>query len=152
VVLVLYRQIRASLVSHVADLTAHIERRVPRTLLESVCALRVASEAKIFFLAPGRCFQQLILVSRCVWIMATEAVANRRLMNVPFDLRGVFVGMAGEAELVGSRCDQLHPSDIFVNSNLMTTCTSHRNRRMDRFALGFVGMTLETLRRIGILL
>ena len=47
--------------------------------------------------------------------MAFQAVANRRRMHMAFELGGVFIGVAGEAEFVGDRANERYVSCILVD-------------------------------------
>jgi hypothetical protein len=104
----------------------------------SICSLIVAGETQIIFLLARCRLQQLILVVGGVRIVARQAISNRRGMNVPFDLRGVFIAVAGEAYFVGCGRDQLYMCDIPVDPNFVAAQASHRDGGMNRFALGFV--------------
>ena len=77
-------------------------------------------------------------------IVAGQAIANRRRVDLSLDLRGIFVGVAGEAELVRSGGDQLDAGGVFVDADFVTTGAAHRNGGMDGFAFRFVFMALET--------
>lgn len=81
-------------------------------------------------------------------IVALEAISHRGRMHRPFDLSSIFVGVARQAKSVRSSGDQLHASDVFVNSNLMAGGAAHGNGRMHRFAFGFIFMAGKARRRI----
>src|SRR6266568_53342 len=70
------------LMSGVAGVAPHVERRVAATLLGDIQARRMAAEAQIFFRIPGGCFHQLILVFRGVRIVALQTIAHRWRMNL----------------------------------------------------------------------
>src|SRR5579863_4571107 len=82
-------------------------------------------------------------------IVAGQAIANGGRVNASFNLRGIFVAMASEAELVGSGGDQLDVSDIPVDPNLVATQATHRDCGMDRLAFGLILMASQTGCRIG---
>jgi len=73
-------------------------------------------------------------------------------MYVTVDLRGVFVTVTGQAQFVRDCGDQLHPRNIFVDPNFVTTGASHRNGGMNRLALGFVCVALEALSGVYVLI
>ena len=128
----------ARLVRDVASVAAHVEGGVAASLLWNIRSLRVAAQAEIVFLIAGGWLQQLVLVVGSMRIVALHAIANGRWMNRPLISRGVFVGVAGEAQLVGSGGDQLYARDVFVDPDLVATGTAHRNRGVDRLALCLV--------------
>ena len=84
-------------------------------------------------------------------IVAREAIANCRLVDVSLNLAGVLVGVAGKAKLVGSRSDQRDPGYVLVYANFMAARTACRNRRMDKLALRFFCVTLNAFCGIGVL-
>ncbi len=112
----------------------------------------MASETEIVFLVAGGRFQQLVLVIRRMWIMTFQAIAYRRRVNGALELGGIFVGMAGETEPVGSGSDQLNAGDILVDPNFMAAQAPHRDGGMDEFAFRFILVTFEALGRVDILL
>ena len=85
-------------------------------------------------------------------IVALEAIANGRAVDLAFDFCGVLVGVAGNTERLGSGCDQLDASNVFIDPDLVTAGTARRNGRMHHRAFGFVFVTLKTFRAIDILL
>lgn len=114
----------------------------------NICALRVAAEAEIVLLLAGGRFQQLVLVRRSVRVVAGQAIANGRLVDLSLDLRGIFVAVAGEAELVRGGGDQHYPGGVFVDADLVTAQTAGGDSGVDGLALGFVFVTLEAFRAI----
>src|SRR5579885_306458 len=137
-------------VGHMAGFAAHVQSGVPAALLRYVEAGLVATEAQILLGVSRTGLQQLVLVVGDVRIMALDAIPYRRAVHNTFDFGGVLVGMASKAESVRRRGDELYPGDVFVRANLMTAQTAHRDRRVDRLALGFILMTLEALFRISV--
>ena len=77
--------------------------------------------------------------------MAGQAIADGRLVDVPLDLGGVFVAVAGQAKLVRRGRDQHDAGSVFVDANLVTAQTSGGDRGVNGRALGLVGVTLEAL-------
>lgn len=71
-------------------------------------------------------------------IVTLDAVTNRRRMHVPLNLRGIFVAVAGKAELVGGRGDQLYVRDIPVDPDFVAAHATHRHGRMHCFALRLI--------------
>jgi hypothetical protein len=49
-------------------------------------------------------------------------------VDLTFDLSGILIGVAGEAEGLGGGGDQLYAGDVFISADLVTTRTSRRNR------------------------
>src|SRR5579863_2406877 len=88
----------AGLVGYVAGLAAHVESWMPAALLRNIDPDVVATEAKVLFLIPRSRFQELVLVVRCVRIMALHAIAHRGAVDRALDVRGVFIRMAGQAQ------------------------------------------------------
>ena len=103
----------ARLVRRVARVAAHIQRGVTTAFLGHVQPLRVAIEAEILAFVACHRFQQLILIFRDVRAVALQAIAHRGRMHMPLDLRGIHVRMAGNAERLRRRGDQLDARDIF---------------------------------------
>src|ERR1017187_6179416 len=132
-------------VRDVAGVASHVERSVTAATRRNIRSLRVAREAKIFFLLSRGGFQQLILVVGSMWIVAGQAIANGRRVDASLDLRGILVAMTSEAELVGSGSDQFYAGGVFVDPNLVTTQAPHRDGRVHRFALALVFVTLKAL-------
>src|SRR5579864_3308911 len=88
----------SGLVRHMAGFASHVERRVATALLWNLQPNLVTAEAEILFLSTGTRLQQLVLVVARVRIVALHAIPNRRAMHGAFEIGGVFVGMAGEAQ------------------------------------------------------
>ena len=57
--------------------------------------------------------------------MTTQTITHCRFVNVPFDLCGIFVGMAVETQLVRNGRDQLYPGHIFADPYLVAAQASH---------------------------
>lgn len=110
----------------------------------------VAAEAKVFLLISGGRLQQLELIIGGMWVVALHTVPHSRGMNRPFYVRGIFVGVAGEAERLGSGGDQLDSGDVFDSSNFMTAGAAHRDRGMHRLCFGFIFMAGQASRWIGL--
>src|SRR5271167_1869821 len=73
-------------------------------------------------------------------------------MYRPVNRGCVFFGVATQAECLRSRGDQLNASNIFVDPNFVTAQTSRGDGGMDSLALRLILMTLETFRRIDVLI
>ena len=77
--------------------------------------------------------------------MALETVTYRRRMNRSLEVRGIHVGMAGNAESLRGSGDELDARDVFVGPNLMTTGAADRDGGVNEFALGLIFVTLGAL-------
>lgn len=139
------------LVGRVAGVASHIERGMAAAFFGDVQSLLVAIETEILAFVSRLGFQQLILVVAGMRVVTLDAIAHRRRMHRPFKSRGIFFGMATQAESLGSRSNQLDASYVFTDPNFVTAQTSRRNRRMDSLALRLILMALEALRRIDVL-
>lgn len=141
----------SSLVRHVARTASHVERRVAAATLRHIDPDLVATQAEIRILAVtfGR-LQQLIFVRRTVRIVALDAIADCRRVNVPFDGLGVFFGVASDAKRLRSRGDQLQPGYILIDSDLVAARTAHRHRRVDRLSFRLIRMALEAGLGVGL--
>ena len=141
--LVFKRGLGAGLVRHVAGIASHVERGVTAAFFRNIQALGVAGEAEIVCFPAGGGLQQLELIVRGVRIVALQAVAHRRLVDISFDLGGVFVGVTGQAELVGSRRDQLDAGDVAIDPDLVATQAAHRDGGMDELTLALFAMAFK---------
>lgn len=83
-------------------------------------------------------------------IVAGQTIANRRRVHSTLDVRGIFLGVAGEAELVRRGRDQLYVSVISVDPDFMATQAAHGDRGMDKLALRFVLVAGDAGRGIGL--
>jgi len=146
------RGFSTGLVRCVAGVAAHIERGVTAAFLWNVGSLRVARKTEVVLLVARSCFQQLKLVVGGMWIVTRQAIANRRLVDPPLDLFRIFFGVAGKAELVRNRGDQLDARHVFAHADLMAAQAAGCDRRVHRLPFGFVFVTLEALRGIGVLI
>ena len=135
----------AGLVRHVAGVAAHVERRVPATFLRNVHALRVALQAEVGVLVAGGRLEQLKLVVGGVRVVALDAIAHRRRMDLALQVGSIVVGMAGQAQRLRRRGDQLDACHIFIHPDFVTTRAAHRNRGMGELTFGFVCVTLGAL-------
>lgn len=142
----------AGLVRDMAGFASHVERGVAAAFLRDIQSLGVTAKTEVLVLVAGGSLQQLEFVVGLVWIMTLHAVANRGRMDFAFDVGGVVIGVAGEAERLRGCCNELDARDVFGYTNLMTTGTAHRDRRVDVLSFGFVLVTLRALRRVGILI
>src|ERR1039457_6313923 len=88
----------ADLVSYVASLATHVQRRVTAALLRNVQSLLVAREAEVLVGPTRSWLQQLVLVVGSVRIVTLEAIANCRRMDRAFQVGGVLVGVAGKTK------------------------------------------------------
>ena len=140
----------ARLVGSVAGVATHIERGVAAALLGNIQSLGVALKAEILAFVAGGRLQQLILVVRLMRAVALDAVANRRRMNRSLDGSRVHVGVTGDAKRLRRRGDQLNASDVFAHPDFVTTGAARCYGGMNELALGFVFVTLNACRRIGI--
>lgn len=135
----------ADLMGDVASLATHIQRCVTAALVGDVQPLLVAGEAQIFACAAGSWLQQLVLVGCRVRVMTLEAVADRWRMDRALKISGILIGVTGEAQGVRCRGDELYARDVFCHADFVAACASGGNGRVDRFALGFVPVTLNAL-------
>ena len=138
------------LMSGVAGVAPHVERRVAATLLGDIQARRMAAEAQIFFRIPGGCFHQLILVFRGVRIVALQTIAHRWRMNLASDLGRIFVRMAGKTKLVRRGRDQLYVGDVVVGADLVANGATGGNGGVDSLAPALVFVTLRAGGGIGL--
>ncbi len=130
----------ADFVGDVASVASHVQRGMPATFFRDIRPLRVASEAEIVFLLARRRLQQLKFIIRGMRIMALDAVPNRRRMDRSFEGRRVLIGMAGDAQGLRSRGDQLDAGDVLVDPDLMTSSAAHRDRGVNGLALRLLFM------------
>ena len=126
------------LVHGVAGVAAHVQRGVAAAAIRYIRPLRVARQAEIVLLIARGQLAPLVLIVGGVRIVAGQAIANRRRVDFSLDLRGIFVGVASEAELVRRGGDQLYVSAISVDPDFVTAETAHRDCGVHRLALGFV--------------
>lgn len=70
--------------------------------------------------------------------MTLQAIAHGRRMDSAFDVGGIFVGVAGQAERDGGGGDQLDASHITIHAYLVTTGAAQGDRGMDGLAFGFI--------------
>lgn len=146
------RQVGAGLVNGVAGIATQVERGMATARLWYVESNRMAIQAEVLTFIPGCRLEQLILVVACMWIVALEAVANRRGMNRALDLRRVFFRVAGQAELVRRRRDQFHAGYVFVDSDFVAAQASDGDRGVDRLAFTLVVVAFQTLGGIDVLI
>lgn len=128
----------AGFMGNVASVATHVESCVPAALCRNIQAGLVAAQAEVLFLVTGDWLQQLILIIRSVGVVALEAVSNRWAVHGTFDISCFLVGVAGQAQSIRGRGDQLHPGYIFIVSDFMTTGATHRNRRVDRLTFRLI--------------
>src|SRR4051812_31205911 len=96
------------LVGEVAGFAAHVEGSVAAALLGNVQSLGMAAEAEVLVLVAGGCLQQLELVVGLVRIMTLHAIANCGRMNLAFEVGGIVIGVAGQAERLRGGGNQLN--------------------------------------------
>src|SRR5689334_18282043 len=135
----------------VAGVAAHVERGVAASLLGDVHAGVVAGQAKIFFLLSRHRLEQLVLVIGGVGIVALEAVAYGRGMNLALDLSGILVGVAGEAKRLGSGGRQLYAGDVLSIPDLVAGGATSGDRRVNGLAFRLVLVALDALFGGGVL-
>ncbi len=135
----------AGLVRDVAGFAAHVQCGMTATLLGDVQSLRMAAETEVLVLVTGGRLQKLEFVVGLMWIVTLHAVANRRRVDFAFDVGGVVISVAGEAERLRRCGDELDAGDVFIDSNLVTTCASRRDRRVDVLSFGFIRVALCAL-------
>lgn len=111
----------------------------------------MAGKAEIIFLVPGGRFQQLVFVVRNMWIVAGQAVSDRRLVHMSFYLGGIFVAVAGKAELIGGGRGELNTGDVFGDPDLVATEAARSHGRVNLFALVLLAVTFKALGRIRVL-
>lgn len=147
---VLHRRLCPRLVRQVARIAAHVQRRMSAAALGYIQTRLMTRQTQILFCVAYRRFQKLILVVARVRIVASQAIPYRWRMNRPLDVRWLLVVVTCEAK-IRRRCrDQLDARHLFIDSNLMATQAAHRYRRMNRFPLILVIVTLKALGRIRI--
>lgn len=144
------RRFCACLVDDMAGVAAHVEGRVSTPFLRNIRALRVTSETEIVFLFARGGLQQLVLIFCRMRIVAFQAIAYRRWMDLAFDLGGIFVGVAGQAQTIRGRSDELYAGGVLVDPDLMAAQTAHRDGRVHGLAFGLILVTLQT--RLGVCL
>jgi len=141
----------AGLVGDVAGIAAHVQCGMAAAVLPGILrALVVAGEAEIIFFIPRGRLQQLKLVAGSMRFVASQALANRRLVHVPLDLGGVLVAMAIQADFVGDNRDEFHAGDVPVDPDFMAAQTAYGNCGVDRLAFRFVLVALEALGAVGL--
>ena len=101
--------------------------------------------------SAGRGLQQQILIRGRVWIVALEAIANRRAVNRSFDLFEILVRVAGDTEGLRRGFEQNYSSNVLAGSDFMTASASCRYCGVNKLSLGLVLMTLNAFRWICIL-
>lgn len=140
------------LVRDVASVAPHIEGGMPAALLRDIHSFAMAGEAQIVVLAGARGgLQQLVLVVRTVRVVTCEAIAHGGLMNVPFNLRGILISMATQAQLRRRSGDQLYPGRVLIHSYFMATQAAGLHGRMDGLTLRLIAVALQTLGGFNIL-
>jgi hypothetical protein len=80
--------------------------------------------------------------------MTSQAVANRRLVHVSFDLRRILVGMASQAQLRRGCRRQLDPGHIFIYADFMAAQAAGLHGGMHRLAFGLIVVALQAGGRI----
>ena len=148
---VLHGRRGARLVRQVAGIAPHVQRGMTAALFRNIQSGLVATEAEVLFFPARHRLQKLILVVARVRIVAGEAIAHRRRMHRPLDVRRFLVRMAGEAKPGGSGRDQLDPRHVLVHPHLMAAQTARGHGRMHGFALGLVVVALHALGGVGVL-
>lgn len=141
----------ADFVRGVAGVAAHVQRGMAATFFCNVESLLMTIETEVLTLLSGGRLTQLVLVIALVRIVALDAIAHRWRMHGPFQGARVFFRVATEAERLRRGSDELDARDVLVHAHFVAAQTSRRYRRMHRFTLGFVFMTLEALGGIDIL-
>ena len=141
----------AGLVDHMAGVAAGVQGRVAAALLRRVLADGVAFQAEILLRPAGQRLQQLIGIVAGMGVVALEAIADGGLVDGSFDVRGILIGMAGEAQGGGSGGDELDPRHILAYPDFVTACAAQGYRRMDVFPFGLIRVALQALGRIRVL-
>jgi hypothetical protein len=72
-------------------------------------------------------------------------------MHGAFEGGGVFVGVAGEAERLRARSDELDVGDVFIDPNFVTAQTSRGNGGMDGLSFRLVLVALQALLGVDVL-
>jgi len=138
--------LHSNLMSRVAGIAAHVERRMAAASCRNVQALRVAGEAEVIVLgSAGDRLPHLVLVVGGVWIVALEAIADCRAVDSPLQLLGVLVAVAGQAKSRWHGGDQLDVGGVLVDADLMAAQASRRDSGVDGLALGLVLMAFQAL-------
>lgn len=78
-------------------------------------------------------------------IVALEAIANCRAVDLACVLGGIFISVALQTDLDRRRRYELYAGDIAVDANFMAAQTARRHRRMNSFAFGLVLVALQAL-------
>lgn len=135
----------ADFVCHMAGVTSHIEGGVAAAFFWHVQTLGVAIETEVFALLSGRGFQQLIPVVGTMRVVTFDAVAYGGRMHGAFQRGRIFVGVAGDAQRLRSRSDELYASDVFVDPHFMAAQTARRDGGVDKLAFRLILVALEAL-------
>jgi hypothetical protein len=83
-------------------------------------------------------------------IVTLDAVANGRGMDGAFQRRRVFIGVAGDAQLLRSRRDELYAGDVLIDAHFMAAHTAHGDGGVDELALGLLLVAFQTLGRVDV--
>ena len=135
----------AVLVARVATVATHVEGGVTTASGGNIQAGAVAGQAEIVFRCPGGCFEQDVLKVRTVGIVAGEAVAYRRTMDMPLNPGGILVLMTLQAQLDRRHRHQLDVRDVLaIHAHFVASCAAHSDGRVHCFAGGFGRVALET--------
>src|SRR6266542_6558934 len=111
----------AGLVRDMAGVAAHIHGGVMAAVFCIRQAGLMAGKAEVLVLvASGGGLEQLELIVRGVRIMALHAIAHCRRVDLPLDVGGLLVRMAGEAEAVGGGCLELDAGRSLRDADLVT--------------------------------
>ncbi len=84
--------------------------------------------------------------------MAGEAIAHCGRMDRALDVGRLFVVVAGEAKTSGRCSDEFDAGDVFIDSHLVASQTTHRHGGVNVLAFGFIVMTLGALGSVSILI
>jgi hypothetical protein len=136
-------------VRNVASIATHVEGCVSATLCRNIQSGRVATQAEVLLLIARLRLQQLVLIIGDVRVVALEAISRRRWVNLTFDVGGIFVGVAGKTQSVGSGRDQLDVGYISNGADLVAAGATHRDGGVHRLAFGLIFVTGQASGRIG---
>lgn len=91
----------------------------------------------------------MVLEGGCMRIVALEAVPNRRAVHMAFDLAGVLVGVASQAQLDGCDGGRLDTGNVFAYTQFVAAQASRGDGRMYRLSLGLILVAGDALGGVG---
>ena len=94
----------------------------------------------------------MVLVVRSMRIVALQAIADGGIVDASFDINGIFITMALDAELDWGYCLEVYAGNIIGYPDFVATQAAGGDCGMDGLPLRFVLMTLQTFTPIDALL